>query len=50
MNNTVETLRLGALTIYPYGLYVAGGAALATAAAGVLVRSPAKSYFSICRD
>ena len=28
MNNTVETLRLGALTIYPYGLYVAGGAAL----------------------
>ena len=28
MNNTMETIRLGSLTVYPYGLYVAGGALL----------------------
>ena len=50
-----ETFLYGSLTVplveIPANLIqFAVGAALATAAAGVLVRSPAKSYFSICRD
>ena len=28
MNNTLDTIQLGFLTIYPYGLCVAGGALL----------------------